>query len=197
MVITASDRSSLIRLASSLPKGTEERRAILSGLIKVGMEFETQEAFDKYLKEHPKADQKKHSVKPTLKSPVSKLEELVEGDQKLRGEYQEYLKKYPKWQDAAAAFRKDKGTKKNDLFGDAKRVPGAQKLIKENIEDIKKDKKGLNRAWLLVQHMDNDVAYQKWFLQHLKPGSTDFKYLTDRVLVNTGKPQKYNTQNEG
>lgn len=30
--LTASDRSSLIRLASSLPAGSEERRAILSGL---------------------------------------------------------------------------------------------------------------------------------------------------------------------
>ena len=30
--LTASDRASLIRLASSLPAGSEERRAILSGL---------------------------------------------------------------------------------------------------------------------------------------------------------------------
>ena len=30
--LTASDRSALIRLASSLPKGSEERRAILAGL---------------------------------------------------------------------------------------------------------------------------------------------------------------------
>lgn len=32
--LTASDRSALIRLASSLPKGSEERRAILAGLVK-------------------------------------------------------------------------------------------------------------------------------------------------------------------
>ncbi len=30
--ITASDRKSLIRLAASLPKGSEERRAVLAGL---------------------------------------------------------------------------------------------------------------------------------------------------------------------
>ena len=33
--LTASDRTSLIRLASSLEKGSEERRAILSGLKKL------------------------------------------------------------------------------------------------------------------------------------------------------------------
>ena len=32
--LTASDRSALIRLAASLPKGSEERRAILAGLVK-------------------------------------------------------------------------------------------------------------------------------------------------------------------
>lgn len=32
--ITASNRSALIRLAASLPKGSEERRAILAGLVK-------------------------------------------------------------------------------------------------------------------------------------------------------------------
>lgn len=36
--LTASDRRSLIRLASTLPKGSEERRAILSHL-KKGMDF--------------------------------------------------------------------------------------------------------------------------------------------------------------
>ena len=34
--LTSSDRKSLIRLAASLPKGSEERRAILAGLNKKG-----------------------------------------------------------------------------------------------------------------------------------------------------------------
>lgn len=33
--LTASDRSTLLKLASSLPKGSEERRAILAGLVEV------------------------------------------------------------------------------------------------------------------------------------------------------------------
>jgi len=36
MKISASDRSALIKLASELPVGSEERRAILAGLSKVG-----------------------------------------------------------------------------------------------------------------------------------------------------------------
>ena len=32
MNLTATDRSALIRLASNLPKGSEERRTILAGL---------------------------------------------------------------------------------------------------------------------------------------------------------------------
>jgi hypothetical protein len=36
--LTASDRTHLIKLASELPKGSEERRAILSGLSKKGSE---------------------------------------------------------------------------------------------------------------------------------------------------------------
>lgn len=38
MNLTASDRASLVRLASSLPVGNETRRAILSGLIRAAVE---------------------------------------------------------------------------------------------------------------------------------------------------------------
>lgn len=38
MTLTASDRVSLIRLASSLPKGSAERKAILTGLKNAGCE---------------------------------------------------------------------------------------------------------------------------------------------------------------
>jgi hypothetical protein len=36
MKLTASDRKALVRLAGTLPKGSEERRAILAGLKKAG-----------------------------------------------------------------------------------------------------------------------------------------------------------------
>ena len=37
--LTSSDRSALIRLAASLPKGSEERRAILAGLKTAGGDY--------------------------------------------------------------------------------------------------------------------------------------------------------------
>lgn len=49
----------LIRLAYENPSA----RSSLIPLIKRAMEFDTEEALDKYLKEHPGADAKKHSVK--------------------------------------------------------------------------------------------------------------------------------------
>ena len=52
-------RSSVIRLASEHP----ELRKHLLPLLKVGMDFPTQEALDKYLKDHPGADKSNHSVR--------------------------------------------------------------------------------------------------------------------------------------
>lgn len=55
--------------------------------------------------------------------------------------------------------------------------------------------KASHEAWLLVQHADHDVEFQQRCLKlvtaHLRDGETtktEFAYLTDRVLVNTGKP---------
>jgi len=60
---------------------------------------------------------------------------------------------------------------------------------------------GAVAAWLLVQHADADVAFQKQCLELLKKAvqqaeaSADhLAYLTDRVLVADGKPQRYGTQ---
>jgi len=61
--LTASDRAALIRLASTLPVGDENRRAILAGLARVATEFATMDALQGYLKEHPGADKSKHTVK--------------------------------------------------------------------------------------------------------------------------------------
>jgi hypothetical protein len=62
-------------------------------------------------------------------------------------------------------------------------------------------------AWLLVQHADHDVAFQKECLEHMrylkklavgpvKPefDHTDLAYLEDRICVNEKRPQVYGTQ---
>jgi hypothetical protein len=60
---------------------------------------------------------------------------------------------------------------------------------------------GAHAAWLLAQHADEDIAFQKQSLglleRAVKAGTAsaeDLAYLTDRVLANAGKPQLYGTQ---
>ncbi len=62
---------------------------------------------------------------------------------------------------------------------------------------------GAEAAWLLVQHADADVAFQKQCLELMKPllekgeiSKRNYAYLTDRVLVAEKKPQVYGTQFE-
>lgn len=78
--------------------------------------------------------------------------------------------------------------------------------MKEIIDQIgwptvsKVGKKASTNAWLLVQHADHDVEFQKLCLSLMKEqieGEVDQKdiaYLEDRVRVNTGQPQIYGTQ---
>ncbi|AGC42596.1 hypothetical protein MYSTI_01248 [Myxococcus stipitatus DSM 14675] len=63
--------------------------------------------------------------------------------------------------------------------------------------------RGSFAAWLLVQHADQDVAFQSEVLPMLEKAvargegsAKNLAYLTDRVAVNTGKPQRYGTQLE-
>lgn len=60
---------------------------------------------------------------------------------------------------------------------------------------------GAHAAWLLVQHADEDRAFQKRCLTLLEQAvkaqeasATDFAYLTDRVLIGENKKQVYGTQ---
>jgi hypothetical protein len=55
-------------------------------------------------------------------------------------------------------------------------------------------------AWLLVQHADHDIEFQKQCLSLMEQepntevSSHDVAYLTDRVRVHSGQPQIYGTQ---
>lgn len=60
---------------------------------------------------------------------------------------------------------------------------------------------GAQAAWLLVQHADSDVAFQKQCLQLLQQAvergeaeRSHLAYLIDRVAVAEGRPQLYGTQ---
>jgi cytidyltransferase-like protein len=60
---------------------------------------------------------------------------------------------------------------------------------------------GASAMWLLVQHQDHDVDFQKQCLKLLEQAVREYEassqslaYLTDRVKINEGQPQIYGTQ---
>jgi hypothetical protein len=62
-------------------------------------------------------------------------------------------------------------------------------------------KLGANNFWLLVQHQDSQVGFQKKVLKLMeselaknKVSAVDYAYLVDRVKVNSGELQVYGTQ---
>lgn len=64
-------------------------------------------------------------------------------------------------------------------------------------------KKASRNAWLLVQHADHDVKFQKKCLKLMEDiykvnpnfiNETNIAYLRDRILVNEGKKQLFGTQ---
>ena len=60
--------------------------------------------------------------------------------------------------------------------------------------------KAAHAAWLLVQHADADARFQRRCLELMEGlpagevSAKDIAYLTDRVLLAEGKPQRYGTQ---
>lgn len=110
MLITASDRKALIRLASSLAKGSSERREILSALSRVSMEHASEDALKKYLKEHPKADPKNHTVEGEKgKKPSEGLsKKLSQWVEKAKGLTAKAKKKIESLDEASTKFVVDK-----------------------------------------------------------------------------------------
>lgn len=55
-------------------------------------------------------------------------------------------------------------------------------------------------AWLIVQHADHDIAFQRLALGLMEAATIgevqlrDIAYLTDRILANEDKPQRFGTQ---
>ena len=113
-------RSNLIRVASELPKGSDERKKVLA-LIKESMEHDSPEALKKYLKDHPDADKSKHTVKKDDGG-----EKKDDGG----GEKKEISK-----EQAAAA----KGLKDTMSSGAAKRIkPEIREKLTKGIEQMEK-----------------------------------------------------------
>lgn len=86
---------------------------------------------------------------------------------------------------------------------DTKNTEEAKKVIKKYgwpIFDLV-GKKASNAFWLLIQHADRDLKFQKKCLKLLEDATKNkqahlknLAYLTDRVLVAEGKKQRFGTQ---
>lgn len=55
-------------------------------------------------------------------------------------------------------------------------------------------KEGMKNWWILVQHQDLDIVLQQKCLEYCDFAPEEYALLADRVLVNTGKSQRYGTQ---
>ena len=55
-------------------------------------------------------------------------------------------------------------------------------------------KEGMKKFWLLIQHQDMDQKLQRECLKRCDFAPPEKAYLTDRILVNGGKSQRYGTQ---
>jgi hypothetical protein len=104
-------RDKLIRLAHEVP---ELRKHLVPILQKTAIEFYTEEALQKYLKEHPKADPKKHHVAPSTtdkpgtpeKPGAPQQGEKAPQDSGLRGK--KFEKAHAEWKSKGEALKKQK-----------------------------------------------------------------------------------------
>jgi hypothetical protein len=121
------------------------------------------------------------------------LNELASADQKIRQE-SNLLEQNPK---NTAAERDDLQRRWRTI--DSENL----KQFKEIIAACgwPKTKKDSNSAWLLAQHADSDLAFQRLARGLLEASvkvgiaaPRDLAYLADRIAANEGRPQEYGTQ---
>lgn len=125
-----------------------------------------------------------------------RLIKFYKADQAIRANYMELVNSYDGNWELAKNTWISMGADPNDMFEDfsSKRQKKAQNLIRRRFRKILKNNELTNYAWLLVQH-SSDVNFQRWFLNKLDKSTDNYRYLYDRICVNTNQPQKYNTQN--
>ena len=155
------------------------------------------------------ADDKQSGQAQTTTVPIShpelrtELLQRVAKDQKVRMELIQWMQKQP-------AGSLDKLTRANDPRLEAMRKIDAENTawLKEQVEKsgwlgkslVGQD--GAHSAWLLLQHADQDPAFQKKCLKLMQAApagevaAADIAYLTDRVMLKESNQQLYGTQVE-
>jgi hypothetical protein len=126
------------------------------------------------------------------------MQNLVDIDQQERNEYKKFVQDQAKgdWEKGAKLYSQLKNRPSDDVFGEKERQTQFQNMQHNFNKFTTKDWKNY---WLLSQHADNNVDFQKQALTNIEKyrgqDNEHYRYLHDRIAVNTGQPQKYGTQN--
>ena len=129
---------------------------------------------------------------------VNPLKNLADIDQQERNEYKNFVQDRVggDWNKGAKLYAQSKNRPLDDVFGEKERQTQFQNM-QHNFNKFTPAE--WKNYWLLSQHADNNVGFQQQALKniemHLGQDNEHYRYLHDRVSVNTGQPQKYNTQN--
>jgi hypothetical protein len=126
------------------------------------------------------------------------IQSVVKRDQNERHEYSEFARRFDDWEQAASAYAAQKGRPRDDVFGERAEqerfINRAKKFQFENFS-----RQDWNDFWLISQHCDWNIPFQKWALQQIEQNlgqdNTEYRYLYDRISKATNGTQRYGTQN--
>lgn len=125
-----------------------------------------------------------------------KLDFFAKQDQKERNEYSKKLSSGKDWKEIAREYAKKKGRAPDDLFGDKTRLK--QFWSMKNLPFDSFSKKDWFNYWLLSQHSDENLLFQKQALEqikkHLGSNHEHAKYLADRISMSETGKQEFGTQ---
>jgi len=145
----------------------------------------------------------KEEVEEKAGSVSNTLQRLADDDQKLRNEFAALIKKCGWSQELVDKFVAEKGTSKNDVFGDEN--SGRQKKFRKLFNSLSDthyagfSDKDWDNFFLLAQHFDSDRELQKQaqnvLLRYKGEKDINYRYITDRISCAETGTQKYRTQN--
>lgn len=135
----------------------------------------------------------------TESSVSTMMQSLVNKDQSERQEYANFVKTKMGGDYASAAkkYAELKNRPEDDIFGELEQL---KSFIKQSQTFDYKEftDSDWENFWLLAQHADFDVEFQKSALGKIKTkfgtNSQNYRYLHDRITCNINGTQKYGTQ---
>lgn len=125
------------------------------------------------------------------------LSQLRKQDQDERNEYSKFVQtQYDgNYERGAEEYSKLKNRERDNVFGDKERI---NSFIRKEFNFDTFSEHDLENYWLLSQHADFDINFQKVALKNIKKylgiNNDYYKYLFDRISCNVNGKQKYGTQ---